>query len=97
MSYSVSGIWIPIEVFNNPHLSLTDKLLFGLLRVFANNPDGYTETNRTLGAIMGLSTRSITRNLSNLKEQEFISIEFWETKETKETERHIFISPMIGG
>lgn len=62
------GIWIPIEIWNDPDLNLTQKALWAELHAL-NGPDGCFASNAYLAKFMGIDERNIRAAIAVLKEK----------------------------
>lgn len=67
---------IPRFVLNNNKISSNAKLLYGDLVLLCHKNGFCYATNKFLSSNMGLSTRTITRLLKQLKEENLIKISY---------------------
>lgn len=79
-------IIIPEKIYSNENLSDIDKLVFGLILSLSSQRNYCFASNTTLGNKLNKSTTTISRSISELKNQEFITI-----KKPKSGQRQIFI------
>lgn len=85
---------IPSVVMRDPALSLSAKMLYGILTWKCNESACCWATNRTLGEEMGLSPKRISALLSTLEEQGHIELEIIRDPESHQiTRRNIY--PMV--
>jgi len=83
-------IVIPQEVFFDPNLTNTEKLLFGLLQNLAQGKDGCWASNSYLGNLLGVGNDVISRGIANLKKNKFIKV--YRNNTVFKTNRRIFIN-----
>lgn len=70
---TLSGIGVPTEVFANPELTQTDKLLFGFLQNLAKRTEGCTASNRYLGNCLFLKEQAISNSINTLIQWKYIT------------------------
>ena len=68
------GIWIPKKIMDLD-MSLTEKILLGILISLDNENTGCYATNRYLGRILGLSPKWISKMISNIFDLGYIGLE----------------------
>ncbi len=87
------GIYIPGEVLFNPHLSSTEKLLFGFINNLAKSGKrGCFATNRYLGEFVDLIPTKVSLSIKHLLDFKYITVQHVQkSNQTQETERQIFI------
>ena len=84
------SVGIPSEVFLNPKLSNTEKLLFGLIRNLSKSSKGCWATNAYLAKWLWCSTQTVSNGIQTLKNYRYIVIKY--IKEGNEDTRHIYES-----
>lgn len=85
---------IPSVVMRDPKLSLSAKMLYGVITWKCNESACCWATNRTLGEELGLSPKRISALLSTLEEQGHVELEIIRDPESHQiTQRNIY--PMV--
>lgn len=85
---------IPSVVMRDPALSLSAKMLYGVITWKCNESACCWATNRTLGEELGLSPKRISALLSTLEEQGHVELEIIRDPESHQiTRRNIY--PMV--
>jgi len=79
-----TGVWIPAQVFQNQTLSITAKVVFGVLEGL-DNEDGCFASNSYLSRHLGLQERQIRNVLKELQDASLIVREEVEGKRTIRT------------
>jgi hypothetical protein len=87
----IPSINIPSEALFHPNLNNTEKLLFGILTIFAQGRKGCNLSNRTLGNFLSVGKQTISNAISNLEQHKFIVVKY--KNKNKKTYRSIFINP----
>lgn len=82
------GIWVDSQILNDKKLSSTDKLVYGLIRSFANKGSCWA-SNKTMGDLVGLSGSVISRSVSKLRKLEYITLRLVYKPDSKEVKRRI--------
>lgn len=72
MKYAI----VPIIVYHNKNLKPNDKLLFGLINSLTINKKYCFASNNFFAIEMGVSKRTITGSLANLKKYGLITFEY---------------------
>lgn len=78
---------IPTSLILNTNIPEGAKILFGIFKLYENNKNGCFATNSFLSTLIGLSERTISRNLSILEEWGYVKIE----NKSNTTKRKVFI------
>lgn len=76
------GIFIPESVLNIKELSLLEKVVLSQIRYYGSN--GCFSTNNNLGDRLGVSGDWISRTVSKLKKQGYVTIKIEYVKDTKQ-------------
>ena len=84
----VKGIWIPIGIWSNRELSITERVILAEINNF-ENAKGCFISNNSLGRFVGLSGSRISQIISRLKDLEYVSIELFYKEGSKEVERRL--------
>ena len=72
-----SFIRIPMEVLNDKSISSSAKLVLGLIISFSSNKYQVAfASNAKYARTLGLSSRTITRSIKNLKDKNYIIVKF---------------------
>lgn len=79
-----TGVWIPAQVFQNNNLTITAKVVFGVLEGL-DNEDGCFASNSYLSRHLGLGERQIRNVLKELEDASLIIREEIEGKRTIRT------------
>jgi hypothetical protein len=66
-----TGVWIPASVFQTPTISLTAKVVYGVVDAL-DNEEGCFASNAYLSRHLGLSVRQLQTILSELEEAKLI-------------------------
>lgn len=82
------GIWVDSHILNDKRLSSTDKLMYGLIRSFANKGSCWA-SNKTMGDLIGLSSSVVSRSVSRLKKLEYITVRIVYKLDSKEVNKRI--------
>lgn len=77
---------IPTMVKNNRHICSNAKLLYGDILLLCHQTGYCYATNKFLADSLGLSVRTITKLIKELKEEKFIKISY-----SKERIRRIYL------
>jgi hypothetical protein len=87
------GVYIPGEVLFNPHISSTEKLLFGFINNLAKSGRrGCFASNRYLGNFTNQIPTKVSLSIKNLLDFKYITIKYIQkNNQTQETERQIFV------
>ena len=88
--FGIAGIGIPAEILFNPEITVTEKFLFGFIRLLAQSSRGCFASNFYLSQFLFCSQQTITNGISNLKRYQYIDIDYEKT--SFGTIRHIFIN-----
>lgn len=83
MERVVKGIWIPIEIWENPSLSLQERCLLAEIDSL-DGDEGCYASNERLAKFLQLSKDRVTRLVSSLKEKGFVSVNLIYKPGTKE-------------
>ena len=96
-SYGLPDSVISAEVFFYPKLTMTEKMLFGVINYLACNPYGCFATNHYLGKLLSIEPQTVSRMISNLKTQGFLKMCFVSKKNgTNEHGRRIYVNKEVG-
>ena len=96
-SYGLPDIVIPAEVLFHPKLTMTEKMLFGVINNLAYNPNGCWATNRYLGKLLSIEPQTVSKMISNLKNQGFLKVCFVSKEDgTNEHGRRIYVNKEVG-
>lgn len=74
--FGLPGIGIPAEVLIHPHLTPTEKLLFGLIQNLDYTEKGCWASNKWLGAMLGVGPSTISNGVSNLNKYGFVTVTY---------------------
>lgn len=88
MERVVKGIWIPIEIWENPELSLQERCLLAEIDSL-DGVEGCYASNERLAKYLQLSKDRVTRLVSSLKEKGFVSVKLIYKPGTKEVLKRI--------
>lgn len=72
MERKFKGVWIKSEVWLNPDLTATEKMLFAEIDSFTDMGSTFFKANETIAVDMGVSISTIKRALTKLIEQGFV-------------------------
>ena len=72
MERKFKGVWINAEIWLNPELTATEKMLFAEIDSFTDMGSTFFKANETIALDMGVSISTIKRALSKLIEQGFV-------------------------
>src|SRR4030042_1375048 len=77
------SVGIPSEVFLNPKLSNTEKLLFGLIRNLSKSSKGCWASNAYLAKWLWCSTQTVSNGIQTLKNYRYIVIKYIKEEDTR--------------
>ena len=66
MERKFKGVWIPAEVWLNPALTATEKMLYAEIDSFTGRGATFFKANETIAKDMGVSASTVKRSLSRL-------------------------------
>jgi hypothetical protein len=90
ISWTMPGIGIAAEVLYNPHLTQTDKFLFGFIQNLAHRAKGCTASNSYLAKLMFVKEQTISNSVRELARWKYITIDY---NKKKYPFRSIFLNP----
>jgi len=67
------GLWLPVEILNT-HMSAIAKLLWADIHSFTGNHSYFFKSNETIAREYGVSQRSVSRAITELKERDLIEV-----------------------
>jgi hypothetical protein len=68
-----AGIWLPLEILEEPGLSLSEKIIFGVISAL-DSGKGFWMTNHALASRIGITPTHVSACVSNLARLGYISI-----------------------
>lgn len=68
-----AGIWLPLEILEEPGLSLSEKIIFGVISAL-DSGKGFWMSNDRLASQIGISSNHVSGCIGNLARLGFISI-----------------------
>lgn len=95
MTEKISKIIIPHVVLFDTNLSNTQKILYGIIAYLSKKKDFCYHTNRHLSHILGISSTSISKNISKLNKLAYIKIKTTYDAYSGITTRKIYINKEI--
>ena len=82
-------IGVPRIILNDQTCSSTDKLIYGMINSLSNNKEYCYASNGYFAKELGLTTKTVSKSLSKLKELNYIKIDY------SKTGRKIILNPSI--
>lgn len=89
----VKGVWIPIEIWENEHLSIQEKVVLAEIDSFCSRYESCYASNEHFAKFIGVSTRRIRDILKSLEDKHLIEREVIYKKGTKEIEKRFLRLP----
>ncbi len=77
---------LPDELLNNKKICLNAKILLAKINAFSNELGYCYASNKYLGNLLGVTSRTVTRLISELKQADLITVSY-----SDEYERRIYI------
>ena len=91
MTRAFKGIWIPAEIWLNPELSITEKVMLVEIESLQDPVRGCYASNAHFAAFFGLSSHRVSRIISDLVHRGFLKTEMVYCEKSV-VERRIFIA-----
>lgn len=90
--FGLPNIVIPAEVLFHPHLTNTEKILFGFINNLSSTPNGCWASNTYLSKLMQSGKQTISNAVSNLSKHNFLIVHHEKRNDGKQV-RRIHINP----
>lgn len=74
MERQFKGVWIPADIWLNPHLTPTEKILLADIASFSGNGKSFYKTNETLAKELHTSVKTISRAVQRLSSESYIQV-----------------------
>ena len=83
----VKGVWIPIEIWENEHLSIQEKVVLAEIDSFCSCYDSCYASNEHFAKFIGVGARRIQKIIKSLEDKHLVEREVIYKKGTKEIEK----------
>ena len=83
------GIWIPVEIWLNKDLTMTEKVVYAEIDSFCNNTQKCFASNKHFAQLVGISENRISHVIASLEKKGYIKRHITYKPGTKEIEKRL--------